>query len=85
MKKKIYFCVDYNTYESYKSDAWTSLCYLFLIDYNSTDEIINTDRLDCWEGLITTSMAHLSFDLIDKYDIYLCYKNKRVKIEKNGI
>lgn len=82
MKKKIYFCVDHNTYENYKSDAWTSLCYLFSIDYNSTDEIINTDRLDHWEGLITTSIAHLSFGLIDKYDIYLCYKNKRVKIEK---
>lgn len=82
MKKKIYFCVDHNIYENYKSDAWTSLCYLFSIDYNSTDEIINTDRLDHWEGLITTSIAHLSFDLIDKYDIYLCYKNKRVKIEK---
>jgi len=54
----------------------------FCVDHNSTDEIINTDRLDHWEGLITTSIAYLSFDLIDKYDIYLCYKNKRIKIEK---
>lgn len=83
MKKKIYFCVDYDTYENYKSDAWTSLCYLFSIDYCSTEEVINTDRLDCWEGLVTTSIAHLSFDLVDKYDIYLCHKDKRVKIEEH--
>lgn len=60
-----------------------NVLFVFDIDYCSTDEIINTDRLDCWEGLITTSMAHLSFDLIDKYDIYLCYKYKRVKIEEH--
>ena len=83
MKKKIYFCVDYDTYKSYKFDTWISVFYLFSIDYCSTDEIINANRLDPWEGLVTTSIAHLSFDLIDKYDIYLCYKDKRVKIEEH--
>lgn len=34
------------------------------------------------EEIHTTDMCHFSFDLIDMgYEIYLCYRKKRVKIE----
>lgn len=76
-------CIEGVFYSINNYDSWTSIDYLFSIDYCSTNKIINTDCLDCWGGLITTSIAHLSFDLIDKYDIYLYYKDKRMKIEEH--
>lgn len=47
-------------------------------NYDSTDGLLKLDL----DEIITTSLAHLSFDLLDLgYDIYLCYKGKNVKVE----
>lgn len=71
MKKKIYFCVDENSMRILWDKGFCPTTY------ERTDEHIK-------EGLspiITNSMAHFSFDLIEQgYDIYLCYGNKNVKI-----
>lgn len=46
--------------------------------YEHTEELIRCGA----EIIHTTDMCHFSFDLIDMgYEIYLCYKGKRVKIE----
>jgi len=76
MKKEIYFCVDYNTYQNLcdilDGSKWCS------IDYDSTERIIGKVN-----RIVTTSLAHLTFDVINMgYDVYLCYKDKKVKIEE---
>jgi len=73
MNKKIYFCVDYISK------------YYFLTDnvydatsYEDTEYAIKNNI----SIIVTNSIAHLSFDLINLgYNIYLCYKDKKVKIE----
>jgi len=75
MKKKIYFCVDYNTYQclcdTLNESKWCS------VDYDSTERAIGKVN-----SIVTTSLAHLTFDVINMgYDVYLCYKDKKVKIE----
>ena len=73
MNKEIYFCVDNDSFYSFK--VLPSNKSMF---YSGTEERIKDNR----ELIITTSLAHLSFDLITMgYDIYLCYKDKKVKIE----
>ena len=72
MEKEIYFCVD----GASMAKLWDKgFCPT---DYESTEAHIR-------EGLspiITNSMAHFSFGLIELgYDIYLCYRKKQVKIE----
>ena len=71
--KEIYFCVDNKSFENIKEvGMWKST------NYNSTDALLG-NHISC---IVTTSMAHFSFDLINLgYDIYLCYKDKQVKIE----
>lgn len=72
MNKEIYFCVDAYSYEG----RFPCVCF-YARNYEHTQQLID-DGCD----IVTTSIAHLSFDLINLgYDIYLCYKDKRVKIE----
>lgn len=48
------------------------------LTYEETEQDLNKGK----ECIYTTSMAHFSFDLIERgYDIYLCYRDKKVKIE----
>ena len=73
--KEIYFCIDmfaYNNLERYWKSNTTS--------YLMTEQFIKEGR----ECIVTTSMAQFSFDLVDLgYDIYLCYRQKKVKIEEH--
>ena len=69
MKKEIYFCIDYPTHWDVLDRCMT---------YEDTESALKNNQ----ERIYTTSMAHLSFDLITMgYDIYLCYKGKEIKIE----
>ena len=74
MNKEIYFCVDLYpkaTMGIPHKDSRAESYYL-------TDKYIKEGRTP----IITLSLAHLSFDLIELgYDIFLCYKDKKVKIE----
>ena len=76
MKKEIYFCVDYNTYQNLcdtlDGSKWCS------IDYDSTERVIGKVN-----RIVTTSLAHLTFDVINMgYDVFLCHKDKRVRIKE---
>lgn len=74
-RKKIYFCVDIVSFLRLKSQLNT---IGVTRNYDSTQGLLKLDL----DEIITTSLAHLSFDLLDLgYDIYLCYKGKNVKIE----
>ena len=70
--KEIYFCVDnsINIEEIAPEDIYLS--------YDETEKAIK-----CGDSPIyTLSLAHLSFDLLDKgYQIFLCKGDKKVKIE----
>ena len=69
MKKEIYFYIN-------ASSCWNVANNI--LTYQETDIAIQNER-PC---IHTTSIAHLSFDLINLgYDIYLCYNDKKVKIE----
>ena len=75
MKKEIYFCIDYDTYQNLcdtlDGSKWCS------IDYDSTERVIGKVN-----RIVTTSLAHLTFDVINMgYDVFLCHKDKRIKIE----
>ena len=76
MEKEIYFCVDNNTYQHLCDTlGGGKLCS---VDYDLMERAIGrADRI------VTTSLAHLTFDVINMgYDVYLCYKDKKVKIEE---
>lgn len=70
MNREIYFCLDSQSYENaegYVTDT-----------YKGTERYIHKRIIK----FSTTSISHLSFDLLDKgYDIYLCYQDKQVKTE----
>ena len=72
-EKKIYFCVDYaSSVYLYSDNVYDCR------DYENTEHAIKMGH----SPIVTTSIAHLSFDLIELgYDIYLCYGDKKVKIE----
>ena len=80
MTKEIYFCIDNQSYLEYS-------CHKPKLKqqpvFNPTNYALTQQGID--EGvclIVTTSLAHLSFDLMNKgYNIYLCYKDKKVKIE----
>ena len=73
--KKIYFCVDIVSFLRLKSEINT---VGVTRNYDSTQRLLKL-RIN---EIITTSLAHLSFDLLDLgYDIYLCYRGKDVKVE----
>lgn len=76
MEKKIYFCLDrVSDLMQYALHPRVKV----LSHYCETEAAIK--RGD--QCIITTSIAHISFDIIDKgYDVYLCYKDKKVKVEE---
>lgn len=74
MKKEIYFCVDDISARKFAVKE-IGLNYT----YDGTEQEIKrgTNRI------ATTSLAHLTFDVINMgYDVYLCYNEKKVKIEE---
>ena len=81
--KEIYFCIDMWSFDSItkyvhesRGANWLN-CFRGEY-YEPTDYAIKQG----YKIIVTTSIAHLSFDLINQgYDIYLCYKDKKVKIE----
>lgn len=76
-KKEIYFCVDDLTLECQFEKCETVGLYAVCKGYRETDKAFETG----FNVIFTTSMAHFCFDLIDEYDIYLCYNSKKIKIE----
>lgn len=75
MSKKIYFHVDEG---SMPLELWENTDYIDRAkSYERTEELIQCGA----ENIHTTSMAHLSFDLIDLgYEIYLCYKTMEYQV-----
>lgn len=74
MKKEIYFCVDDISASKFAVKG-IGLNYT----YDGTEQEIKrgTNRI------ATTSLAHLTFDVINMgHDVYLCYNDKKVKIEE---
>lgn len=70
---KIYFCLDVFSTNRWRREYKDSLS----ITYAVTERYINEKR----NIIVTTSLAHLSFDLFDLgYDIYLCYNDKDIQI-----
>ena len=79
--KKIYFCVDhisYNRLENKYTEDSIQKYINFPKTYFATENCIK-----CSSNIIVTlSMAHFSFDLMNLgYRIYLCYKDKEVEIK----
>lgn len=77
--KAIYFCVDEESesihiirFKNNVNDV--NVCFT----YEDTENALKRgDKV-----IVTTSLAHFTFDLISKgYDIYLCYQYKEIKIE----
>lgn len=75
MNKEIYFCVDMGSFSRiFRSHPKGGNS----MNFEGTDDMIKYDE----QFIVTTSMAHFSFNLLDRgYDIYLCYRDKIVKIE----
>lgn len=72
MNKEIYFCLNRHTWENIPV-----ACRYDAMSYAETDKAI---KLGC-EHIVTMSLAHLSFDLIDLgYNIYLCYDNTTIQL-----
>lgn len=72
MAKQIYFHVDAGSMPISFYGESTSMSYY------ETCELLSEKA----DTIHTTDMAHFSFDLIDMgYEIYLCYKDKKVKFE----
>lgn len=79
MNKEIFFCVNDVAYHNF-SEVVSNLKGVIAIasDYIATEMAI---KEKC-NYIVTTSLAHLSFDLLPLgYDIFLCYGERGVKIE----
>ena len=75
MNKEIYFCVDLESYEGFAKDLHVYMA----TSYDGMERALQNNT----PIIATVSLAHLSFDLLTLgYDIYLCYKEKRIKIEE---
>ena len=84
--KRIYFCTDLTSYEHRKMDMLFNaapedeniLKAKFEVTYEATSRALRNEN----DLIVTTSIAHLSFDLMkDGYEIFLCYEDKVVKLE----
>lgn len=80
--KIIYFCVDSKSRNKliieYSKDEYDNFDCFFPETYYGTENCIKSNG----DIIVTSSLAHLSFDLISRgYDIYLCFRDKKVKIE----
>ena len=72
MSKKMFFCIDEYSYEG----RYPQTCH-FVRDYERTQKCIE-EGVD----IVTTSLAHLTYDLINReYEVFLCYKDKKIKIK----
>ena len=72
MSKQIFFCIDEYSYEC----RYPQTCH-FVRDYERTQMYIE-EGVD----IVTTSLAHLTYDLINReYEVFLCYKDKKIRIE----
>lgn len=71
--KQIYFHVDIESMiEAYEDGG------LRVMTFEATWKAIKSNT----ELIHTTDMSQLSFDLLDMgYEIYICYRNKKLKIE----
>ena len=75
--KEIYFCIDRKS-EDYFSETFIDSAYVCLF-YNSAENSIRHGNTP----IVTTSLAHLSYELMDEgYNIYLCSRDKKVKVEE---
>ena len=75
--KEIYFCVDELTAYLRANDEFTGTL-VNCKGYRETDKALEIK----FDRIVTTSMAHFSFDLISQgYNIYLCHKDRIIKIE----
>ena len=74
LKKKFYICIDgisVRDIGAYRDCCWPT--------YSGTETALKFNE----KIIITTSIAHLSFETIRKgYDLYLCYEDKKIKIEE---
>ena len=76
-RKKICFCIDV---DSYTEQMMTNRGACGYYDYLQTQYAIKKGI----SPMVVSNMAFLDYGLIDKgYDIYLCYKDKAVKIEQD--
>lgn len=72
MSKQIFFCIDEYSYEG----RFPQTCH-FVRDYERTQKYIEKGV-----DIVTTSLAHLTYDLINReYEVFLCYKDKKIRIE----
>lgn len=89
-QKKIFFCIDRDSYYAFHKKVNESFgnptdipvakndIYAYAITYEATEDFISKGELH----IVTTSMAHFSFELLEQgYDIYLCYKDKQIPIK----
>lgn len=78
----ILFCVDNASFDkesqyiAYISEVEYS-SYAFCDNYTDTKEAIQEKK----DYIITTSIANLCHDVMEKYNVYLCYKDKKVKVQ----
>lgn len=76
MSKNIYFCIDSCSYNSiHEVGMWKA------DNYADTNALLDSNLSE----IATTSLAHLSFALMSRYNIYLCFSDKRIKVEKGMI
>lgn len=86
MNKKIFFSVDGTTFMDFiRGEIYNAVFRQYgegyaigCFDYYETERALHQG----YSYLVTLSMAHFSFDLYrNGYEIYLCYKDKQIKIE----
>lgn len=76
MNKKIYFCIDRDSYESLLDGAGT-----FISTFNGTRKAIRYGE----PLIITFSIANLSLDLLNCYDVYFCYGKEKLLLNKEKV
>lgn len=82
MNMEIYFCVDQGAF--YKVTDYVHTIGANGLNCYRGEYFAETENAieEGYKYIVTSSLAHLSFDLINLgYDIYLCYGDKRIKIE----
>lgn len=73
-KKKIYFCIDTESYTKQMVNNRGAVGYY---DYRQAKHGMNIGVTP----IVTSQLALMSFDQIGDYESYICYKDKAIKIE----
>lgn len=74
-RKEIYFCIDGAAFQNFGSSG-----------IHCVYEGVVQELREGSPKIVTSSMANLSFDLVTMgYDVYLCYRDRKVKIEEGVI